>query len=274
MKEMMKMQKMKETWILVVTIASVLLLVSSVVNTYADTQEIWLNGNAWNKKGLTIDILLDPTDSGWKDSYATDVEAGVLAWASSLPTFTFTVNVINSKPPIPPPFDVYIHFAMTSTNWGSTIENYANPNTDFHIVWVDTLLVWTIGAVTLNDAQMTSLAAHEFGHALGLGHTNFAITTPDVMDAQADPTKWSSSPSALDNYGLSIVYAWLSIGTFKAPAAGYVAPPNGSSVGGIVVPVDKLGLLAPYIGLVSTILFGTVASTVCVKRVKRRKEKQ
>jgi hypothetical protein len=45
-------------------------------------------------------------------------------------------------------------------------------------------------------------------------------------------------------------------------------------VGGIVVPVDKLGLLAPYVGFASTILVGAVASTVYVKRVKRRKEKQ
>jgi hypothetical protein len=47
-----------------------------------------------------------------------------------------------------------------------------------------------------------------------------------------------------------------------------------SNVGGIVVPIDKLGLLAPYIGLASTILVTTVATAVCVKRVKHRKEKQ
>jgi hypothetical protein len=45
-------------------------------------------------------------------------------------------------------------------------------------------------------------------------------------------------------------------------------------VGGVVVPVDKFGLLAPYIGLTSTILVATVATAVYVKRVKRRKEKQ
>jgi len=49
-----------------------------------------------------------------------------------------------------------------------------------------------------------------------------------------------------------------------------VQPP----VGGFVVPVDKFGLLAPYIGLASTILVATVATAIYVKRVKRRKEKQ
>ena len=45
-------------------------------------------------------------------------------------------------------------------------------------------------------------------------------------------------------------------------------------VGGFVVPIDKLGLLAPYVGLASTILVATVATALYVKRVKHRKEKQ
>ncbi len=48
------------------------------------------------------------------------------------------------------------------------------------------------------------------------------------------------------------------------------APP----VGGIWVPVDKFGLLAPYIGVASTILVATAATAIYVKRVKRRKEKR
>jgi hypothetical protein len=46
------------------------------------------------------------------------------------------------------------------------------------------------------------------------------------------------------------------------------------TVGGVVVAVNKLGLLAPYLGLASTAMIGAVATAVYVKRVKRRKEKQ
>jgi len=45
-------------------------------------------------------------------------------------------------------------------------------------------------------------------------------------------------------------------------------------VGGIVVSVDKFGLLAPYIGLASTTAIGAVATVVYVRRAKRREEKQ
>jgi len=48
------------------------------------------------------------------------------------------------------------------------------------------------------------------------------------------------------------------------------APTQG--VNGVIVPVDKLGLLAPYI-VASTILVATVAVAIYVKRVKHRKEK-
>ena len=48
---------------------------------------------------------------------------------------------------------------------------------------------------------------------------------------------------------------------------------HGGVVGGIWVPVDKFALLAPYIGLVSTIVAATVATAIYAKRVKRRKEK-
>ena len=47
-----------------------------------------------------------------------------------------------------------------------------------------------------------------------------------------------------------------------------------TTVGGVWVPVDKFGLLAPYIGLASTVLVATVATAIYIKRVKRRKEKQ
>jgi hypothetical protein len=63
--------------------------------------------------------------------------------------------------------------------------------------------------------------------------------------------------------------------------SGAMAEPEGeasltsapSVVGGFLVPVDKFGLLAPYIGLASTIIVATVATSIYVKHVKRRKEK-
>ena len=47
-----------------------------------------------------------------------------------------------------------------------------------------------------------------------------------------------------------------------------------TQVGGIVIPADKFALLAPYIGLTSTVAVAAVATVVYVKRVRRGREKQ
>jgi len=48
------------------------------------------------------------------------------------------------------------------------------------------------------------------------------------------------------------------------------APPPSAPVGGIVFPVDKFGLLAPYIALASTITIATAATTIYIKRRKKK----
>lgn len=75
-------------------------------------------------------------------------------------------------------------------------------------------------------------------------------------------------PYASGNFVLNTDMVYLVVSLAPPP------PPPPPSVGGFIVPVDKLGLLAPYIGLASTTMIGTVASIVYFKRVKRRKEKQ
>jgi len=58
--------------------------------------------------------------------------------------------------------------------------------------------------------------------------------------------------------------------TYDPPSAEYAEAKGG----GVVIRIDKFDLLAPYIGLASTIVVGTVAAAIYVKRVKHRKEKQ
>jgi plastocyanin len=46
------------------------------------------------------------------------------------------------------------------------------------------------------------------------------------------------------------------------------------TVGGVVVPVDKLALLTPLIGMASLIFAATTITAVCVRRAKHREGKQ
>ena len=48
--------------------------------------------------------------------------------------------------------------------------------------------------------------------------------------------------------------------------------PGVGGVGGYIVPVDKLALLAPYIGLGSTILIATITTVIYIRRIKKREQ--
>lgn len=85
-----------------------------------------------------------------------------------------------------------------------------------------------------------------------------------------------------DTIGIAFCNAWTHTGDHYWPSGadwldpstwgtGYINP---RLVGGVWVAVDKLGLLAPYIGLASTIVVAAAATAIYVKRVKPRKKKQ
>ncbi|MDH5779260.1 MAG: S8 family peptidase [Candidatus Bathyarchaeota archaeon] len=120
----------------------------------------------------------------------------------------------------------------------------------------------------------------------------FTVTT--YYDTKTISTQWVTVASGATK---TLTFGWCptKIGTFKIKAKatigncehdtsdntredGYVAvigtgPCVVGVVGGYSIPVDKLALLAPYIGLASTIVVATVATVIYVKRVKHRKEK-
>lgn len=49
-----------------------------------------------------------------------------------------------------------------------------------------------------------------------------------------------------------------------------ISPKNNQTDGGVWIPVDKLAIVAPYIGLASTILVATIATAIYAKNLKRR----
>ena len=84
---------------------------------------------------------------------------------------------------------------------------------------------------------------------------------------------WDTASFAEGNYTVS-AYAWPVPGEIdttdnrKEDGTVQIAVP----VGGVDVPVDKLSLLAPYIGLASTILLAAIAA-IYIKHTKHRKKK-
>lgn len=70
------------------------------------------------------------------------------------------------------------------------------------------------------------------------------------------------------------IYAWQGAPSTWTGGGDDLARYEETAVGGIWRPVDKFGLLAPYIGLASVIVIATVATAIYAKRVKRRNQKR
>ena len=89
-------------------------------------------------------------------------------------------------------------------------------------------------------------------------------------------SSWSTEIFTVqDFYGgyIYFKYAIFNLDGTKVVCNAWGGHPVNRAVGGILVPVDKFGLLVPYIGLASTIIVATAATAIYTKRVKRRKQK-
>ncbi len=138
----------------------------------------------------------------------------------------------------------------TVVPWNATVENQGTETESFWVTPFHTMYTCDFPQyITLNEGESIILQFHWNTSAkleAGLGAYQL-IAKADIVPGETDTA---------DNvfYG-----PWVT-----------VEP----SVGGILFSVDKLALLAPYIGLTSTAMIGAVATVVYVKQVKRRKEKQ
>ncbi|MEM2971261.1 MAG: hypothetical protein QW270_02410 [Candidatus Bathyarchaeia archaeon] len=102
---------------------------------------------------------------------------------------------------------------------------------------------------------------------------------PDIIYSILDPNSGTWTTSPIVPTGLpgtdapwegSVSIASSSGSPTMPPLTFGVAPP----VGGILIPIDKFCLLAPYIGLASTTIIAAAATTIYIKRIKHKKQKQ
>ncbi|MEM2955329.1 MAG: matrixin family metalloprotease [Nitrososphaerales archaeon] len=176
-----------------------------------------LQGLTWNHTTITVLIVPQSQQSWWDSSYLNSTLRAVNVWNNAILNFSSYGSqfsylsqirlVASVSQTLESGFDIYItwqeEYAGTNT-LGTSQAIYEPPCTIIN----NTI---TLGAKTkthiLNEVDMQNIAIHELGHALGLGHSNYAN---DIMYPQYTPRGNVIALSTLDLYGISVVFEWLS----------------------------------------------------------------
>jgi len=193
----------------------------SVYESRASISPAFIDVEGFRLTKFPLKILVDMNQ--WSTSeYAFAVHEAVDTWFMSIRTysssyndttltimdFTFFVSNINATTD----YDIFITFTANEISHEVIGQTSYQWNPISHEILLPVIINLTTYSQTANYLFIKNVAMHEFGHALGLGHTSSQVTEngPELMyfTTYIDRVIY---PSTLDLYGLIMVYK----GNFK-----------------------------------------------------------
>ncbi len=181
-----------------------------------DTVFIETGGSLWNKTVLTVLIVSDNQSAG--SSFVDSTIRAIDDWNHAIMVFSTNYSGFNYLSAVTlqaqvsnqtkPDFDIYVNFTE-SIDSGSqdaigttTTIPYGNGTIKNCVITLATQPDYV--AFTQKDVQ--SVATHEFGHALGIGHCN---SSSDLMYPLFDVYANQYEISTLELYGVADAFQWI-----------------------------------------------------------------
>ncbi|KAM5227346.1 matrix metalloproteinase-25 [Ctenodactylus gundi] len=189
-----------------------------------------LSGSLWKKQTLTWRVQSFPQGSQLRpETVRTLMNYALAAWAAET---VLTFQEVGSSHPEP---DIRIDFARAYhqdsypfDGLGGTLAHAFFPGE--HPISGDTHFddeeVWTFGSRDGEGTDLFAVAVHEFGHALGLGHSSApnSIMRPFYQGPVGDPGKYRLSPD--DREGLQQLYGKVPNTPYDRPTRRPLASPQ------------------------------------------------
>jgi predicted Zn-dependent protease len=177
-----------------------------------------LTNQTWDKTTLRILIVESTNQSWWNPDFINVARNAITDWQNALiyfsakyASYTYISDlefVTDISADYKAGYDVYFIFSETLTNQGQPALGVTTTQlrADNKIVQCTVTLATKSQIPLLTTSDMTVVAKHEFGHALGLGHCN---SSSDLMHASYDFLLSANSISTLDVYGVATLFGWI-----------------------------------------------------------------
>jgi predicted Zn-dependent protease len=185
--------------------------------TLKDHAVLELTNYSWDKSTLRTLIVESANESWWNPDFVNAARNAIIDWQAALTYFSakytnyayisnleFVTDV--SEDSIAG-YDVYVYFSETLTTQGQSALGVTSVKLSDNKIDQSTVTLAAKSKIPiLTTSDMTVVAKHEFGHALGLGHSN---SSSDLMHASYDFLLSANAISTLDVYGVAILFGWI-----------------------------------------------------------------
>ena len=183
-----------------------------------DTYSVQLQGWVWNHTALRVLVINSANESWWDPNYLNATLRAIGQWNDAISAFTRNYSDFSYLSSLKieeavssenmSGFDIYVNWTQfplsnTSNEVGlSTLYPTRDGTINYCTVSLST---HTIHGEALSEGDMQNIALHEFGHSLGLGHSNYA---GDLMYSTYSMSSPAESISTLDAYGVATLFVW------------------------------------------------------------------
>ncbi len=184
-----------------------------------DSYSLEIQGFAWRRTTINA-LIVTPGNESWWDPINLNASLRALGqWNEAIAIFAsnysdyaylssvrIEATVLNETRP---GFDLYVNWTDSALNDVSDEVGLSKIVADRDSTIVNCTIILAVNTnhgTPLSEGDMQNIALHEFGHSLGLGHSNY---NGDLMYPMYTLQGSAQGISTLDIYGVAAVFAWL-----------------------------------------------------------------